>query len=760
MIEWLIKEIRIKFRVIKHAIGKTIRAMARSSYDYSARILPLSIFQETYSLEKNTVVKLYVDDDALFPTYPLRTNPVQAIKQTHVRVSLVATALNEAENVAAWVDAILRQTRLPDEIVVTDTGSSDDTYQQLLKYASLSPVPFRVIQLQGGNIAQGRNFAIRHTKHAIIAVTDFGVSAHPDWLERLITPFEVAPDTEVAGGWYRAVRKNGQTVTRHIPLSLDMDNPDAILSPGASIAFQRQAWDKVGGFPEWLTLTGEDTYFNVELRRCTKNWAFVPQALVDWQAPDHEFAYWKKIAHWASGDGESGLHATYYGYALFQLLWTIVLLVVAILLQVVSFVTHNPLFSITGILVALAWIIILLIEGWARGYPLKVTLWQHTDSIAQVLGYSSGLRRRLEASRRRLKQVRGVFFIFAGVPIDDSGGGSRFAQFAQEMIRQQFAVIYVYKFLKGESVDLNLKIRHPNLFHCQSNRFDLEQFRRRYELALPLETTAALVEAPLSDWLPVLRTLADQNIPIIYDLLDDWETNLGGGWYNKEVESEIAALARIHIATTPILAERIAAMSGKPVTLLPNAVNLRLFNPERRVAHPSDAPTKAKKLIYVGALYGSWFDWDLIIACARAYPEIEILVIGDYRGQSPVSLPNLHFLGLKRQNDLPAYLAAADVAIIPWKIDAITLATSPIKIYEYLAMRKPVVAPDLPVLYGIPGVYFSPNQAAFLQNIALALRTPIDKGAVQNFLNQNSWEYRVQQLRQLVKTSTDHPAKD
>jgi glycosyltransferase involved in cell wall biosynthesis len=135
-------------------------------------------------------------------------------------------------------------------------------------------------------------------------------------------------------------------------------------------------------------------------------------------------------------------------------------------------------------------------------------------------------------------------------------------------------------------------------------------------------------------------------------------------------------------------------------------------------------------------------------------------VIGDYQSQCPERLPNLKFLGLKAQIDLPAYLAISDGAIIPWKVDNITLATSPIKIYESLAMRKPVVAPDIPDLHGIPGVYFSSDQAAFLQNIALALETPLNKKSIQNFLDQNSWERRVQQLWQLVKKAPDQPIAD
>jgi hypothetical protein len=101
--------------------------------------------------------------------------------------------------------------------------------------------------------------------------------------------------------------------------------------------------------------------------------------------------------------------------------------------------------------------------------------------------------------------------------------------------------------------------------------------------------------------------------------------------------------------------------------------------------------------------------------------------------------------------DLPVYLAAADVAIIPWKVNEITLATSPLKIYEYLAMEKLVVVPALPELKSIPGIFFSQNDNEFLQNIRRALVARVDEGEIREFLSTNSWEYRVAQLWGIIQ---------
>lgn len=716
---------------------------------------PPPLFREVYSAEDFTTVTLYSETDSIFAGYAPRTDPFRAARRKRVKVSLVATMKDETATIDAWMAALIHQSRLPDEIVVVDTGSRDGSVEQLQKWAGKSGLPVRIYCLPEENISAGRNYGIRQAQYDVLAVTDLGTRAHPDWLERLIAPFEIDPEVEVSGGWYRAVGADGNPLQSHYWQRSMGNDPQAINPPGANIAFTRQAWQKAGGFPEWLALAGEDSYFDQELRRVTACWAFSPQALVDWNAPGTFLAHCRKIAHWSGGDGESGLHAPYYWRAVQKLGFTLLAGLLGLGGLLAGLLTGKAGWAVGGLLAWGLWLAAVLFTGRRAGYPLRESCGHAGHILAQAIGYLHGARRRQAATLRRLSRAERIFLILAGVPIDDTGGGSRFAQFAREMIRQQNVVVYLHQFDKGETIDLNMRIRHPNLFHERIDRFDLKEFCERYALDLKRHRVAGLVEVPLAGWLPLLQQIKQAGGQVLYDLLDDWNSSLGARWYSQPVEQEIIDRSDHLLATAPVLAQRLERLSGRPVTLLPNAVNARLFNPRRHYPAPVDWPATGRALIYTGALYGDWFDWNLLVRIAERFPQTAVMVIGDYRGECPKKLPNLHFLGLKRQNDLPAYLAHAGAAIIPWKNSAVTQATSPLKVYEYLAMHLPVVAPDLSSLRGLPGVLLAGDHEDFLHQISLSCNFSLDINEIDKFVYNNCWEKRVRDLTRLLDKPID-----
>jgi hypothetical protein len=311
-------------------------------------------------------------------------------------------------------------------------------------------------------------------------------------------------------------------------------------------------------------------------------------------------------------------------------------------------------------------------------------------------------------------------------------------------------VVFISKFPRYESVDLGLRGAHPNLRTYRAADFDWDRFVGQYKALLEGKPLVALVEFPVADFLPIVDRVRGAGGRVIYDLIDDWATSLGGNWYRPEVERAFIDRADVLTATAPALADRLRELSGREVQLVPNAVNSRLFDPSRPYPRPEDMPGAEWVMIYAGALWGEWFDWELVIRLADAYPEAAVLVIGDYRGQCPERRPNLHFLGLKPQRELPAYLAHSDVAIIPWKVNKITLATSPLKVYEYLAMRRPVVAPDLPPLRGIPGVWLASCKDEFVHLVKYVRDVDYPVDQVTDFVQANNWEARVKVLSSLV----------
>ena len=707
------------------------------------------IFEDGYSFDDNTMVTLYTNQDDLFPDFAPRVKPFDSRKAQTVSVALIAVAKNEEDSAREWFTSIIHQTRLPDEIIVVDTGSSDGTVPLLKQLAATSPVPIRVIEAPGDNISQGRNRAVRSTSLDYIAVTDFGTKPHRDWLELLILPFEINLKTEVSGGWYDAVDQSGKPYRWRRWISLLGKNPQDILSPSVSIAFTRAAWERVGGYPEWLTLTGEDTYFDLELKRTCWYWAFCPDALVDWQAPDSVWAYWKKMYRWSSGDGETGMRASAYWYAALVVALTLLGLTGSLLFILLGAIFHLVVLLIAGSLVLLTVFFRAAITGRKAGYSTSETILVFGILAAQASGFILGASRRREVTRRRLKMATSIYFILAGIPIDDTGGGARSTQISLELLRRQYIVCYLNKYPKSESVDLNLSIHHPNLFTFNAGTFSVTDFATRFNIDFSRYKVGVIVELPHADWLPIIDTLQSHGARVIYELIDEWDSMLGKGWYSKQVELQITQKAVSLTATAPILKSQLEELTHRPVHLLANAVNLRLFNGLKTYPVPADFPRAELVITYIGALYGDWFDWDLLVETAQAYPLANVMVIGDYHGQCPVTLPNLHFLGLKPQSSLPAYLSYTNVTIIPWKVNDITRATSPLKLYEYLAMRVPVVVPDLPHLTNMPSVYPAKDRDEFIRNIKIAAFEPIHEASIDEFLSMNSWETRVTQLIQI-----------
>ena len=716
------------------------------------------VFAQRFVLANNTRVTLYSDDATFMPAYPLRESLQAHLHKHTVRVSLIAPVKNEAPNAPEWCASLARQTRLPDEIIVVDAGSRDNTLETLRTGLAQIHVPFRVIVEPGCNIARARNVAITHAQYPIIAATDFGCLPRSDWLERIVAPFESDPETRVVAGLYMPVDQQHRPIWRGFSIypKAHRINPPDFVPSNRSIAFTKQVWAAVEGYPEWLTLTGEDTYFDHALQQDGGAWAFVPDAVVDWYAPENFIAYCRKVFAWAAGDGESGLHTSlYWRYAL-QLVAFFGGTLALLLLCVFVVTWQIAPVAVWLMSIVTVWCAGAFAAGRVTGLAIPILLPEAVLECARLAGFLRGSRQRNAALKRRLASVRGMFIVLSGVPIDDTGGGARCTQLALELLRQGFLVVFIHKFPKYESTSLDLKIGHPNLFHYALTEFDWKAFCRAEGQWLDDKLLAALVEFPLRDFLPTIREIRAHHGIVVYDLLDAWETSLGGSWYAPPAENEIIRASQVLIATSPVLVERLKKSTGRTVACLPNAVNHRLFDPHLRHPRPADLPVGEWTALYTGALWGEWFDWDLLVAIARKYPSANVVVIGDYHGQCTWAPPNLFFLGLKAHQELPAYVAHADVTIIPWKIGALTQATSPLKLYESLAMCKPVVAPDLEPLRDLPGVWLARDAAEFLARIDEARAAAFPAAEVERLIDAHNWQARVERLVAL----TEHARQD
>lgn len=731
-----------RFQRFSASIGMVILKLLPGPRKY----LEFLVKSQHIGLEDNSQVTLYTDSDELFPDYQPRFS-IRALNRNPVKVTLVTTIRDEAHNAKAWLKQLELQSRVPDEVILLEGGSKDNTFEILTEYARISPLNLKLSSTPGTNIATRRNMGTEMASHPIIAMTDFGCSLQRDWLEKILVPFEHDPQMEVVAGWYQATSRSrlGEWAKDELIPTIEDVHPQSFLPACRSIAFKKSAWERVGRFADWLTKTGEDTYFDLQLKRKVRNWAFVPDAQVVWHAPSSIKGIWDKLSSWTVGDGESGAFAPQLWEQTVESYRSAILTFLGFGLAIGAYWVNVPL----GIGLSLLWLALVLLslrfdgrgEGRIAGGILK-----RFGRAARVDGFLRGFTHRPEVVARRYADVTGVALFLSGVPIDDTGGGARGTQIALELLRRDNLVIFVHKFPKQESVDLELDFTHEHLLHFALDDFDWDALQWELSHLLKRKILTAILEFPFNEYLPIARSVASLGGQVVYDLIDEWGTSLGAEWYSPRTEQRIVDRSELLVASAPDLVERLEEMSGRSALLLPNAVNLNLFNRALEFEVPDDLPEGDPIILYIGALWGEWFDWDLLGKIARSYPDAALTVIGDYRGQSPFTAPNAHFLGLKPQVKLPAYLKHSDVTIIPWEISPITQATSPLKVFEYLAMGVPVVAPKINPLLDLPYVYLSENHDEFIENIERARSCVMDEVVLDEFNKANSWQARIDEL--------------
>ncbi len=238
-------------------------------------------------------------------------------------IALIMTVLNERGSIDNLLESIANQTRLPDQLVVTDAGSTDGTVEALRAWNPPDGLLLSLMVRPGVSISEGRNLSISAAKCEIIAVTDAGTSFGPRWLED-ITRAIVDRKADVVGGFFepggsRPFQRFLGAVTT--PL-LNEIQPDQFLPSSRSIAFTKHAWASVGGYPEWLDYC-EDLVFDLDLKANGAVFAFAPSAVVAWDARPGLTAFFRQYYRYARGDGKASLwpkrhlvrYASYFGGA-------------------------------------------------------------------------------------------------------------------------------------------------------------------------------------------------------------------------------------------------------------------------------------------------------------------------------------------------------------------------------------------------------------------------------------------------------------
>jgi GT2 family glycosyltransferase len=243
---------------------------------------------------------------------------------------------------------------------------------------------------------------------------------------------------------------------------------------------------------------------------------------------------------------------------------------------------------------------------------------------------------------------------------------------------------------------------------------------------------------------------------LVYDCMDDWRnwpSEPKPGARSLSDQDELVRESDLLIVTSRELRDSFAKDGATP-EIIPNAADFDFFH---NAAPSSTLEAIPRPVVgYYGAI-ADWFDVDLMAEVAVSRPQYSFVLIGEVTlddiGKLK-SLSNVHLLGEKPYRELPSYLRQFAACTLPFRMNQLTRAVDPVKIYEYLSQGKSVVSVPLPELSPLSELlYFAQGPAEFASQIDRAVAEN-DEDLRQkriSFASQNTWDSRVDALDRAIR---------
>ncbi|MCL6454249.1 MAG: glycosyltransferase [Alicyclobacillus sp.] len=304
----------------------------------------------------------------------------------------------------------------------------------------------------------------------------------------------------------------------------------------------------------------------------------------------------------------------------------------------------------------------------------------------------------------------------------------------------------------------------------------------------------------VTNWTPYQQRFISLLGPryVVFDLVDDvlsfpYQMDEAAVW---QAWRKLAEAATAVLAVSPELVQMAETQLGVSAHLLPNGVDFERFQapagavqwdaqrderegvPEDRglsagegirEAAPSGEP-RHRRVGFAGTL-NHWIDFDLLGALANAFPEVEFQLMGRVGTfasdaqraayEALLAQENVHYLGMIPYAHLPEALHSVDVLLLPRRMTPASAASNPLKLYEYLAVGKPIVTACVPVPADARTLVYTATgdtaEAAAALRLALdeaAGRRPSRRAERQAYAQQHSWRNRVEMVVDRVRAAS------
>lgn len=264
--------------------------------------------------------------------------------------------------------------------------------------------------------------------------------------------------------------------------------------------------------------------------------------------------------------------------------------------------------------------------------------------------------------------------------------------------------------------------------------------------SLGLSKVTLFVQHP--GWAPVVQLL--EEYAIVYDIVDDFQSF-------PNVSSDIKKAETILFEC----ADGLVTVSNSLRSTMPSHITSRTIRNGVEFSRFCDEnselqPTSEIRIGYVGAI-SDWFDTDLLLEAAMLRPEWQFCLVGEPEEQQRQRLSsqqNIRLYGEMHYSDISKFIASSSVMTVPFKRSSLTLKADLVKIYEYLAVGKPVVStipPEEVELAQLVQVVETP--ASFVSAVEQAIgedSTQIPRR--KTYAASNDWRHRGDLLVDFIKS--------
>lgn len=348
------------------------------------------------------------------------------------------------------------------------------------------------------------------------------------------------------------------------------------------------------------------------------------------------------------------------------------------------------------------------------------------------------------------RQGRRVFYISVNF-VDAPRPG-----ISTERVDPQLPIYQIHLHVSGP---LNVYATTPS----RQQAIQLKRSLRELLLHACVRSAVSVIQHPFWDCLgadfPTART--------VYDCIDHHAGFSNTAPEYVRLEQRLLSRCDLVVATSTAL-EATARSLARRVEVIRNAGDYDHFH-RAAVSHDAERTGHVGKRVvgYYGAI-AEWFDVELLDQLARALPDCEFRLIGADTagvGHSLRNHANVRMIGERPYAELPRWLADFDVCLIPFRMNSLTLATNPVKIYEYLSAGRPVVSSDLPEIRQFGDlVYRASTVEQFVERVVDALGeaddahvTPL-RARRMDFARKQTWQHRAVRFVECAEQCSDEPS--